>query len=258
VSLSVLLLLSSGLTLAADGSTKDQMRGARQKALDAGVTGQKGTAHPYYGTQDGTTVNVPSYEFQGTDPYNDQISDDGNGMRYFRANGSDFLAAPVHLPSGVIIDYVEISDCINTGGDIFLGLWSADYGSGSPGSGTNITFVNTIPGCGVDGSYSLGYSYTSNQGNPLWLLMLWGSTYDGTTKFNDVTVGYHRMVTPAPGSPTFNDVPISDPGFQYIEALVSSGVTAGCGGGNYCPDNPLTRRQMAVFLSKAFGLHWPN
>jgi len=23
-----------------------------------------------------------------------------------------------------------------------------------------------------------------------------------------------------------------------------------CGGGDYCPDNPLTRRQMAIFLSK--------
>ena len=57
---------------------------------------------------------------------------------------------------------------------------------------------------------------------------------------------------------TFGDVPLSDPAFQYIEALAASGITSGCGGGNYCPDNPLTRRQMAVFLSKALGLHWPN
>ena len=28
--------------------------------------------------------------------------------------------------------------------------------------------------------------------------------------------------------------------------------------GNYCPDAPLTRGQMAVFLSKALGLHWPE
>jgi hypothetical protein len=32
--------------------------------------------------------------------------------------------------------------------------------------------------------------------------------------------------------------------------------TAGCGGGNYCPDAPLTRGQMAAFLSKALGLHF--
>ena len=51
-------------------------------------------------------------------------------------------------------------------------------------------------------------------------------------------------------------MPLSDPAFQYIEALVKSGITAGCGGGNYCPDGTLTRRQMAVFLAKALGLHW--
>lgn len=65
-------------------------------------------------------------------------------------------------------------------------------------------------------------------------------------------------MSPPPATPTFNDVPVGDGAFQFVEALVASGVTAGCGGGNYCPDAPLTRRQMAVFLSKALGLHWPN
>ncbi len=53
-------------------------------------------------------------------------------------------------------------------------------------------------------------------------------------------------------------MPASDGAYSFIEALVASGVTAGCGNGNYCPDAPLTRRQMAVFLSKALGLHWQN
>jgi hypothetical protein len=51
-------------------------------------------------------------------------------------------------------------------------------------------------------------------------------------------------------------VPTSHPLFQFIEALVASGTTAGCGGGNYCPNAPLTRGQMAVFLAKALGLQW--
>ncbi len=37
---------------------------------------------------------------------------------------------------------------------------------------------------------------------------------------------------------------------DWINGLSSEGVTAGCGGGNYCPDSPLTRAQMAVFLLK--------
>ena len=55
---------------------------------------------------------------------------------------------------------------------------------------------------------------------------------------------------------TFSDVPTSHPFFQFIEALVASGITSGCGGGSFCPDAPLTRGQMAVFLSRGLGLHF--
>jgi hypothetical protein len=64
-------------------------------------------------------------------------------------------------------------------------------------------------------------------------------------------------MSPAPATATFpNDVPTSHPFFRYVEALYASGITAGCGTG-YCPDNPVTRGQMAVFLTKALGLYWP-
>jgi hypothetical protein len=55
---------------------------------------------------------------------------------------------------------------------------------------------------------------------------------------------------------TFGDVPTNHQFFRFIEALVSSGITSGCGGGNYCPNDPVTRGQMAVFLSTALGLHF--
>jgi len=41
---------------------------------------------------------------------------------------------------------------------------------------------------------------------------------------------------------------------DYIEAIYAEGITAGCGGGDYCPDASITNAQMAVFLVKAFGL----
>ena len=53
---------------------------------------------------------------------------------------------------------------------------------------------------------------------------------------------------------TFSDVPCSNPFAPWIEELVRRGITAGCGGGMYCPNNPVTRGQMAVFLSTTFGL----
>ena len=71
-----------------------------------------------------------------------------------------------------------------------------------------------------------------------------------------VQITWARQVSAPPGQPTFADVPDTHPFFAFIEALAASGVTGGCGIGIFCPDAPLTRGQMAVFLAKALGLHW--
>ena len=52
----------------------------------------------------------------------------------------------------------------------------------------------------------------------------------------------------------FADVPCPSPFADWIERLAAEGITGGCGGGNYCPSNPNTRGQMAVFLTKTFQL----
>ncbi len=46
----------------------------------------------------------------------------------------------------------------------------------------------------------------------------------------------------------FLDVPETNPFCRFIEELARRGVVAGCGGGNYCPTNPVSREQMAVFV----------
>ena len=79
-----------------------------------------------------------------------------------------------------------------------------------------------------------------------------------TNNFQAVRLYYKLQVSPAPATATFADVPVGSPLHAFVEALVSAGITGGCGGGNYCPNQPLTRGQMAVFLAAALGLHWPN
>jgi hypothetical protein len=54
--------------------------------------------------------------------------------------------------------------------------------------------------------------------------------------------------------PPFSDVPCTSTFYPWIKKLVSLGVTAGCGGGNYCPQSTVTRAQMSVFLSVMFNL----
>ncbi len=67
----------------------------------------------------------------------------------------------------------------------------------------------------------------------------------------------HGSTPPPPCTPpgTFADVVCpTDFAVDYIDALAAEGVTAGCGGGNFCPHGPITNGQMAVFLVKAFNL----
>jgi len=52
----------------------------------------------------------------------------------------------------------------------------------------------------------------------------------------------------------FGDVPLSYWAVDWIEELYADGITGGCGGGNYCPDNSVTRAEGAVFLVRTFNL----
>ncbi|HEY7369631.1 MAG TPA: S-layer homology domain-containing protein, partial [Thermoanaerobaculia bacterium] len=79
--------------------------------------------------------------------------------------------------------------------------------------------------------------------------------------FLSYRVSYRLQVSPAPAVATFADVPTTHPFFRFIEALADAGITGGCTPApspNFCPDAPLTRGQMAVFLAAALGLHFPN
>jgi len=55
---------------------------------------------------------------------------------------------------------------------------------------------------------------------------------------------------------TFDDVPRWDSSWPYVEAIYREGITTGCSANPplYCPNNPVTRGQMAVFLCRAAGI----
>ena len=58
----------------------------------------------------------------------------------------------------------------------------------------------------------------------------------------------------AGGTSVFSDVPAGDAGCKFINFIAAQGVTAGCGGATYCPWNIVSRDQMAIFMTRAFGL----
>ena len=96
----------------------------------------------------------------------------------------------------------------------------------------NVFHNGITGGCG-GGSYCPGDSVTRGQMAVFLLKSEHGADY-----------------VPPPCSGTFPDV--SCPGLfaDWIEQLAAEQITGGCGGGNYCPDNPVTRAQMAAFLLK--------
>jgi hypothetical protein len=60
--------------------------------------------------------------------------------------------------------------------------------------------------------------------------------------------------TPPAATGVFTDVPTSYWAAAWIEQLAAEGITGGCGGSNYCPDQPVTRAQMSIFLVRTFNL----
>lgn len=68
---------------------------------------------------------------------------------------------------------------------------------------------------------------------------------------------YGSGYAPPPAQGVFDDVPPSDPFAPWIEKLAADGVTGGCSQSPplFCPGTPVTRAQMAVFLTRNFGLN---
>jgi S-layer homology domain len=206
----------------------------------------------------------------------DFSSENGTSQSYYIDHlrwdvGGGWLIAPLNvLPNGarltqVVFYFRDESPAEN------LQFWFCQ-GRLDSSSGDYLGFGcnnNAPPSAGEPGdSYSalaldvtIQYRYDPSGNGDFWLrqyyLRVETPAGDSTTAIRAVRLLWHRQVSPAPQTASFNDVPTGDSAFRFIEALVASGITVGCGAGNYCPDAPLTRRQMAVFLAKALGLHWP-
>jgi hypothetical protein len=188
------------------------------------------------------------------------------GYKYRQSGAS--VNAVVQLPSGVEIQFLDLyyydADPVN---DISAVLYA--YSGGTPDSGPPavdaLTTTSSSGSPGYDYAYSpaFGLFYTVNNnvaldpaGAQLEITIV-APVASSDLRFKAVDLWWMRQVSPAPAVQTFNDVGPGDFGFQYIEALAAAGITGGCGGNNYCPNNPLTRAQMAVFIAKALGLYWP-
>lgn len=95
---------------------------------------------------------------------------------------------------------------------------------------------------------------SSGAGNGV--LFLTADPNAGTARLGTVSFANQTITVMQGGSvtdPIFNDVPSTDPYFDYVSLLYEGGITAGCSSSPplYCPSTPVTRAQMAVFIVAA-------
>jgi hypothetical protein len=90
-----------------------------------------------------------------------------------------------------------------------------------------MTGVGTVPGCGRFNVRPSNLPLVVDNVSATYLISV---TTDQDVPFDSVRVYYHLQVSPAPATATFGDVPTEHPFFQFVQALVASGITAGCGG----------------------------
>ena len=151
-------------------------------------------------------------------------------------NSTQLEARTPALPAGSLGD-VTVTNLNGTTGTLSKG-WVADF-LDVPLSNSFHSFVTTLVSNGITagvggGNYGVAASTLRQQMAVFLLKAKFGICY-----------------VPPPCAGVFADVPCPSTFAPWIEALAAQGITGGCGGGAYCPQNPVRRDQMAVFLLKA-------
>jgi hypothetical protein len=140
---------------------------------------------------------------------------------------------------------VEYADCPTPSGACTF--YSGASSTGTPGSSSVFLTVST-PGVPV-------YNNNYTRAHQVRVFATGAPSSSGSLSFKDAIVVYKLRISDAPLTATFGDVPVGSGLHKFVEALYAAGITGGCAGGNFCPGDPLTRGQMAVFLATALGLH---
>ncbi len=212
-----------------------------------------------WGVDDWNIIWLPYESFSV--PYSDMNwSYTTYGYIYLTSGSSNTIASRIPLPRGAVLHGVDVHfrDISSANLTIYIGVyyndtspnyasieyWTIDAAGGFQSFYHQLSSPHTIDP--VYGSYSQAF----------YKALVYFGEQSANLSFKGLKLYYSLQVSPAPPSATFTDVPTSHIFFQYVEALAASGITTGCTATQYCPNQYVTRGQMAAFLSKALGLHW--
>ncbi|MEO8355360.1 MAG: PQQ-dependent sugar dehydrogenase [Chloroflexota bacterium] len=149
-----------------------------------------------------------------------------------------------------VAEYDHTLGCSVTGGYVYRGTQFPSLGGyyfyGDYCSGRIFSLRNN-PGLGWESAQLLDTFYT---------ISTFGEDEQGELYLADYSGGRIYQLTHT----TFEDVPASHMFYRHIEAFYQAGLTVGCSQTplRFCPDNFVTRGEMAVFIERALGNFAPT
>lgn len=210
-----------------------------------------------------TSSVIGAWAFEGLEPdYPDDFTVESVAGGFGRSGvvpGCIAIGEINNVPTGARVLGMEFEACdTDPDSEICAYLYQGPSVSGfGTNEATTCTGVPFDGGCSFNG-VGVGPFTIDNFNNAYWVEIRDFNTLGQGTNFRLVRILWERQISPAPGVATFSDVPTGYWAFQEIEALAASGITAGTGPGTFSPNANLTRAEMAVFLARALGLHFPG
>ena len=229
--------------------------------LAPGVTLGENTPWPQdYGLTNAVQLTRSGVEFQGRVSTYAYGTGTGQGDVSF-TGGDTFTDAAVKMPSGALWEGTRfwVVDA-NAAQDIGMFLFASCLPVAGPGSPV-VTVLGTGASTGSAGNQSIPVGIASPATIDNNACIYWArARFDAAGLIlQKERSQYHLQVSAAPAVATFPlDVPTTHPFFRFVEAMAASGLTGGCAPSSFCPDQPVTRGQLSVFLVSALGLHFPN
>lgn len=245
------LALGAVLTLAGTAQAQHPLVPTGEVEVLAPTHGDWGTTNTIIVTYEASDLEVLFGTYGGYDA--------ATGARHCGGVNCAWMAG-IQLPAGAIMNSAELDACDTSATEqVSFTVFKNVKGGGAATSVSGLGGTGTVatPGCATFVQNFTAPETVNNLTNNYFLAVYSGSASD--TSFKAVRVSYRLQVSAAPATATFpNDVPTSHPFFRFVEAMAASGLTGGCSAGSFCPDSPVTRGQLSVFLASALGLHFPN
>lgn len=219
-------------------------------------SGASSVDRPDWGTKDRILSHVDFTQFLPSNSTESYATMASASHGIYNPDGIGTFVAVAHIPSGALLTYLELDYCDTSDtSNVLLIVDDCSYKGNDCQTLTQLISSDGTQGCSLVSTQVFNYTMDNNARE---LVLLGFTTGADTTLIGGAYLGYQLQLSAAPQSPTFADVPTSHTYYRAIEALASSGITGGCGNGNFCPSQNVTRGEMAAFLARALGLHFPN